>query len=206
MQYTKEDIQAMDKVSRLKIINSVTGIKPGNLVGTVSKEGVSNVAIFSSVVHLGSNPPLLGFISRPRTAEVGHTYTNIMETGCYTINHIHPSFIEKAHYTSAKFDANVSEFERCGLTEEYIAGYAAPYVNESTFKMSLRFVQAIEIPLNGTVLMIGEIEHLILPETVNGDIDLEQTQSVGISGLNSYYELKKVGHHPYVRTTDVPEF
>jgi flavin reductase (DIM6/NTAB) family NADH-FMN oxidoreductase RutF len=206
MQYTKEDIQAMDKVARLKIINSVTGIKPGNLVGTVSKEGVSNVAIFSSVVHLGSNPPLLGFISRPRTAEVGHTYTNIMETGCYTINHIHPSFIEKAHYTSAKFDANVSEFERCGLTEEYIAGYAAPYVNESTFKMSLRFVQAIEIPLNGTVLMIGEIEHLILPETVNGDIDLEQTQSVGISGLNSYYELKKVGHHPYVRTTDVPEF
>lgn len=206
MQYTKEDIQAMDKVARLKIINSVTGIKPGNLVGTVSKEGVSNVAIFSSVVHLGSNPPLLGFISRPRTAEVGHTYTNIMETGCYTINHIHPSFIEKAHYTSAKFDANVSEFERCGLTEEYIAGYAAPYVNESTFKMSLRFVQAIEIPLNGTVLMIGEIEHLILPETVNGDIDLEQTQSVGISGLNSYYELKKVAHHPYVRTTDVPEF
>jgi flavin reductase (DIM6/NTAB) family NADH-FMN oxidoreductase RutF len=164
------------------------------------------VAIFSSVVHLGSNPPLLGFISRPRTAEVGHTYTNIMETGCYTINHIHPSFIEKAHYTSAKFDAGVSEFERCGLTEEYIVGYPAPYVDESTFKMSLRFVQALEIPLNDTVLMIGEIEHLILPETVNGDIDLEQTQSVGISGLNSYYELKKVGHHPYVRTTDVPEF
>ncbi|MFT5751040.1 MAG: flavin reductase (DIM6/NTAB) family NADH-FMN oxidoreductase RutF [Flavobacteriales bacterium] len=206
MQYTKEDIQAMDKIARLKIINSVTGIKPGNLIGTVSKEGVSNVAIFSSVVHLGSNPPLLGFISRPRTAEVGHTYTNIMETGCYTINHIHPSFIEKAHYTSAKFDAGVSEFERCGLTEEYIVGYPAPYVDESTFKMSLRFVQALEIPLNDTVLMIGEIEHLILPETVNGDIDLEQTQSVGISGLNSYYELKKVGHHPYVRTTDVPEF
>ena len=206
MQYTKEDIQAMDKIARLKIINSVTGIKPGNLIGTVSKEGVSNVAIFSSVVHLGSNPPLLGFISRPRTAEVGHTYTNIMETGCYTINHIHPSFIEKAHYTSAKFDASVSEFERCGLTEEYVAGSLAPYVNESTFKMSLRFVQAIEIPLNGTVLMIGEIEELILPEMVNGDIDLEQTQSVGISGLNSYYELKKVGHHPYVRTTDVPEF
>ena len=73
MQYTKQDIQAMDRVTRLKIINSVTGIKPGNLIGTLSKDGITNLAVFSSVVHLGSDPALLGFISRPRTDEVGHT-------------------------------------------------------------------------------------------------------------------------------------
>jgi flavin reductase (DIM6/NTAB) family NADH-FMN oxidoreductase RutF len=208
MEYTKEDIEAMDRVQRLKIMNSVTGIKPGNLIGTVSKDGVSNLAIFSSVVHLGSNPPLLGFVSRPRTAEVGHTYTNIMEMGFYTINHIHPSFIKNAHYTSTKFDASVSEFEKCKLTEEYIGTCAAPFVKESTFKMSLRFIQSIDIPLNGTVLMIGEIEHLVLPDTTitDDEINLEHTQSVGISGLNSYYEVKKVGQYPYARIADVPQF
>ena len=205
MEYTKEDIQAMDRVTRLKIINSVTGIKPGNLVGTVSKEGLSNLAIFSSVVHLGSDPALIGFISRPRTEEVGHTYTNIMDTGSYTINHIHPSFIENAHYTSAKFASTESEFKRCKLTEEYIADCQAPFVKESTFKMSLRFIQAIQIPLNGTVLMIGEIDHLIFPEMTNGDIDLEQTKCVGISGLNSYYEVSKIGEYPYARISNLPK-
>tara|TARA_R110001632_G_scaffold51867_12_gene129000 strand:- start:2038 stop:2658 length:621 start_codon:yes stop_codon:yes gene_type:complete len=205
MQYTKQDIQAMDRVTRLKIINSVTGIKPGNLIGTLSKDGITNLAVFSSVVHLGSDPALLGFISRPRTDEVGHTYSNIMDTGSYTINHIHPSFIENAHYTSAKIPSTESEFERCNLTEEYIAAIKAPFVKESTFKMSLRFIQAVEIPLNGTVLMIGEIDHLILPENISGDIDLEHTKSIGISGLNSYYELKKIGQYPYARMTNLPK-
>ena len=136
--------------------------------------GQTNLAIFSSVVHLGSNPALLGFISRPRTAEVGHTYKNILENGYYTINHIHQEFIKNAHYTSAKFDAEISEFERCGLTEHYIKNFTAPFVKESSFKIGLRFKEAIDIKLNGTVLMIGEIENIILPDEamVDNDIDL----------------------------------
>ena len=55
----------MDKISRLNLINSITGVKPSNLIGTKSKDGFSNLAIFSSVVHLGSKPPLIGFITRP---------------------------------------------------------------------------------------------------------------------------------------------
>ena len=208
MYYSKKDIKAMAHVSRLKIINSVTGIKPANLIGTRSNAGVTNVAVFSSIVHLGSNPALLGFISRPQTAEFGHTYRNIQENKQYTINHIHPEFIKKAHYTSAKFDMGISEFTRCGLTEESISNFKAPFVKESLFKMGMRFKEAIDIKLNGTILIIGEIEHLIIPETafVNGDIDLEHTNSVGISGLNSYYELKKIISHPYVRVSEVPEF
>lgn len=208
MYYSKEDINAMDKIMRLKIINSCTGIKPANLIGTVSNSGQTNVAVFSSIVHLGSSPALLGFISRPRTAESGHTYHNIKENEVYTINHIHPEFVKNAHYTSAKFDKSISEFERCGLTEEYIADFKAPFVKESFFKIGMRFKEALDIQLNGTVLMIGEIEHLIIPETAfsNNDINLELTNSIGISGLNTYYELKKRAHHPYVRVSEVPEF
>ena len=40
----------------------------------------------------------------------------------------------------------------------------------------------------------------------NNDIDLELTNSVGISGLNSYYTLKKVETHPYARVEQVPKF
>ncbi len=208
MHYTKEDILAMDRVSRLKIINSVTGIKPANLIGTISNAGETNVAIFSSIVHLGSDPVLLGFISRPQTAEVGDTYRNIQENEYYTINHIHPGFVKNAHYTSGKFDKKLSEFERCNLTEEYISDFKAPFVKESYFKIGMKFKEALDIKLNGTVLVIGEIENLVLPDAsfVNDDIDLELTNSLGISGLNSYYELKKIARYPYVRINEVPEF
>ncbi len=206
--YTKENIEQLDRITRLKIINSVTGIKPANLIVTIDNKGQTNLAIFSSVVHLGSNPALLGFVSRPQSADVGHTYRNIQANGVYTINHIHPEFIKNAHYTSAKFDLAVSEFERCNLSVENSKNFKAPFVKESKFKMGVRYKEALDIKQNGTILVIGEIEHLILPDTslVDDDIDLEATNSVGISGLNSYYSLNKIEKHPYVRVYEVPEF
>ncbi|MEM9001451.1 MAG: flavin reductase [Bacteroidota bacterium] len=208
IQYCKDDLANLDRISRLKIINSVTGIKPANLIGTIANNGTTNLAVFSSVVHLGSDPPLLGFISRPQTKTVGHTLQNIRANGAYTINHIPPGYTEQAHCTSAKFDRDSSEFTHCGLTEAYVKGCKAPFVKESTFKMALRFKEAIPISLNGTTLVIGEIEHLVLPAIAiqDGDIDLELANSVGISGLNTYYTVKKVARYPYVRIGEVPEF
>ena len=208
MHYDKKAIDQLDRVTRLKIINSVTGVKPGNLIGTIGENGATNLAVFSSIIHLGSNPSLLGFISRPQTEEVGHTLRNILQTEYYTINHIHPEFVEKAHYTSAKFSSDVSEFDACNLSEEYINHFKAPFVQESIFKMGLCFKEAVDIKLNGTVLVIGEIEELIIADKafVNEDIDLEASEGVGISGLNTYYSLKKIDSYPYARLSEIPKF
>ena len=208
MIYTKKDIEQLDRISRLKLINAVTGIKPANLIGSINSDGLSNLAIFSSVVHLGSNPALLGFISRPQTQEVGHTLRNIKENGSYTINHIHPGFVKNAHYTSAKFNEEVSEFEHCGFTQEYHKDILAPFVKQSTFKMGMQFIETLEIKHNGTVMVMGEIQKLIIDNSavVDGDIDLEVSNSVGISGLNSYYELKKIAQFPYARIEELPKF
>ena len=102
--FTSETLGALGKQERVNLINSISGYKPANLIGTISAAKKTNLAIFSSVVHLGTNPPLFGFITRPTTEVPRHTYENLKEIGVYTINHVHESFIEKAHYTSAKFD------------------------------------------------------------------------------------------------------
>ncbi|WP_394746813.1 flavin reductase family protein [Spongiimicrobium salis] len=209
MQYTQTEIQQMDRVKRLKLINSLSGVKPGNLIGSISDKGEANVAVFSSVIHLGSDPALLGFISRP-TGEISrHTYENIMENGSYTINHIPKSHIKNAHYTSAKFDRKVSEFEACGLTASYYEGIQAPFVEESKLKIGMQFVEAIPIPRNGTVLMIGEVVFLDIMNkamTKDHDVDLSAIQGVGISGLNTYYGLEKLERFPYVRLDEIPDF
>lgn len=77
MHLSKTDIENTPRIKRLNLINSITGIKPANLIETVSEEGISNLAIFSSVVHLGSRPALLGFVSRPSGEIRRHTHENI---------------------------------------------------------------------------------------------------------------------------------
>ena len=78
MNLTKTDLENASKVFRLNLINSITGIKPANLIGSISNSGQTNLAIFSSVIHLGSNPAYLGFIMRPIGDVPRHTYENIL--------------------------------------------------------------------------------------------------------------------------------
>lgn len=202
MDYTKNEIEDLEHKFKLNLINSISGIKPANLIATESKNGISNVAIFSSVVHLGSSPAQLGFILRPfEEDEPRDTFRNILESGYYSINHISESFMENAHYTSAKLDSNISEFEEVNLEKEYIKGFQAPFVKASPVKIGMKFLQRILLP-NKCSLIIGEIELISMQENALndlGEIDLGKNQTVGISGLNTYYNLKKLTSYPYVR-------
>jgi flavin reductase (DIM6/NTAB) family NADH-FMN oxidoreductase RutF len=209
MHFTKNDIHKLDKVTRLNLINSVSGIKPANLIGTRSQEGESNLAIFSSVVHLGSDPALLAFILRPDAEVRRHTYENIRETGYYTINHIHRNFVQRAHYTSAKFEKGTSEFDKCIFGEEYLQNFQAPFVKESKLKMGMKFIEELHIAANDTTLIVGEIQHLFMPEEVmdeKGHLDLSLIDGVGISGLNTYYSIEKIAWFPYARPQELPDF
>ena len=209
MHFTKQDILDCDRIKRLNIINSISGIKPGNLIGSISDKGTTNLAIISSVVHLSSNPPLIGFIMRPHGEVKRDTYYNIRENHLFTINHIPTSHIEQAHYTSAKFDTEISEFDRCAFTPEYIGGFKAPFVKESKIKMGLKLLEEMPIPSSNTTMIVGEIQHLMLPNDAmneTGYINLEQADTAGIAGLNSYYKLQFLDSFPYARVEDVPTF
>lgn len=209
MHWTKKDIINADRVERLNLINAITGIKPGNLIGTVAPNGKENLAIFSSVVHLGSNPALIGFILRPSGEVPRNTYENICSTGYYTINHLFPEIIEQAHYTSAKFPKEVSEFEVCALPSVYLSDFPAPFVRDANIKIGLHFVEEIGIPINGTSLIVGEVEHVFIENEFvddGGHLNLEKSAGVGISGLNTYYSLQKIGQFPYARVQETPKF
>jgi len=204
---SKETLAAAGKIKRLNIVNSISGIKPANLIGTISGKGQTNLAVFSSVFHLGSNPALLGMIVRPSGEVPRHTYENILETGYFTINHVPVSHVREAHHTSAKFDRSVSEFDACGFTPVWKEEFAAPYVGESPLQIGLRFEEEIPIRANGTILIISGIEHIYLPEDVlneNGYINLEVAGSAGISGLNTYYQLEKLASFAYARPGETP--
>ena len=128
--FNTNDIQGFSKLYRLNLINSITGYKSANMIGTKSNSGQENVAIFSSITHLGSNPALLHFTLRPNTVP-RDTYKNIKENYFFTVNHVSLGQIEQAHHTSAKYDENISEFDQTQLESEYRLDWHAPFVKSS---------------------------------------------------------------------------
>ncbi|MBY0426540.1 MAG: flavin reductase [Cytophagales bacterium] len=205
---TNEELGKLERNYRANLVNSITGYKSANLIGTKSLAGETNLAIFSSVVHLGANPALVGFIQRPDNG-YRHTYENIKQAGFYTINHVHEGFIPNAHFTSAKFPLGISEFKSCGLEEEFLDGFYAPFVKQSRVKIGLRFLQEIPIELNDTILVIGQIEHLHFPESIvqsNGLLDLNQVSDVCVSGLDTYLKVSHPSSFPYAKVENVPEY
>ena len=203
--FSLDDIQKMARIPRLTLINAITGFKSGNLIGTANSDGLANLAIFSSAVHIGSEPPLIGIVTRPVVADgktSRHTYENIKNSGYFTINHVNSSIIEKAHQTSASYPDGVSEFEAVGLTPQYLGLKNVPYVLESSIKMGLEFVEEYFIKANNTVMIIGKVVELILPENSldeQGNLDLSLAETVAVSGLDSYYETKMIHRLPYAR-------
>ena len=127
LHYTRKDIDQMEKIFRLNLINSCTGYKSANLIGTQSADGKTNLAVFSSITHLGSNPPLIGFVLRPTTVP-RDSYRNIKASSLFTVNHIHHDTVADAHHTSAKYPEDVSEFSKTDFEPEYIDGFAKGFV------------------------------------------------------------------------------
>lgn len=198
---TKENIIEFEKHYRANFINSLSGFKSANLIGTISSEGKTNLAIFSSVIHVGANPPMMGFLMRPVSVE-RHTYNNIKETGYFTINHINKDIFKQAHQTSARYDKDVSEFDECGLSPEYSEIIKAPYVKESKIKIGLKFVEDQEIKSNGTIFIVGEIVELVVPKEAiakDGCVDVESAGTIAISGLYGYHETKRIARLVYAK-------
>ena len=157
MHFTRDQINDLEKIKKINLINSCSGYKSANLIGTISKEGITNVAVFSSVTHLGSNPPTLGFILRPTTVP-RDTYKNILESGVFTINHIFEDIIEDAHHTSAKYEEAISEFDITALEDEYHNDCIAPFVKGSPVQMEMKFIEEYHIKSNNVIHIISEIK------------------------------------------------
>lgn len=199
--FNQQQLAAMENDRRVKFINSLSGFKSANLIGTSSRKNQDNLAIVSSVVHLGANPPLIGFIMRPHSV-ARHTLENIEETGVYTINHVHSGIVKQAHQTSARYDRDQSEFEQTGLTAEHYDGFHAPFVAESKLTMGVKLVEVASITHNGTEFVIGEIQWIRMPEDAmqaDGMVDLEQLDTVAVSGLDHYHTTQSLCRLSYAK-------
>ena len=202
-----DDILALEKRYRTNLINSLGGFKSLLLIGTKSQQGNSNLATFSSFFHLGAHPPYCGIVIRPND-EKENTLGNIMSSRQYTLNQVTAGFYKQAHQCSAKYPAGVSEFEAVGLTQAYEDGIYPPFVAESQVKFACELVEKMDIPLNGTFILIGRIIKMIVPDDIvqpDGFIDLEKAGTLTCSGLDSYHSTQQIARLSYAKADKAVE-
>ena len=202
MQYfSKDAIGNLETRYKNNLINSISGYKSANLIGSKSSSNRTNLAVFNSVVHLGSNPALLGFILRPTTV-TRHSFENMKETGVFTVNHIAAHQIKDAHHTAAKYPEGVSEFDQTTLIEEYKSNHFAPFVKDSPVQIGCTYLNNYLIQENNTRLVVGVVEHLFIQDQMlleDGWVQLDLGKVVAINGLDGYALPSLLDRFPYAR-------
>jgi flavin reductase (DIM6/NTAB) family NADH-FMN oxidoreductase RutF len=201
LQYDMASLSLLDRFTRAHLLNSLSGFKSASLIGTANAEGITNLAIFSNIVHLGADPALIGFVNRPLEA-APHTLGNIEKTGVYTINLITENMVDAAHQTSAKYPEGISEFEKVGFTPEWREGITAPFVAESPVKYALELKEIVPISYNRTFFVIGAITQVIVEKDLmekDGFLALEQAGVVSSLGMDGYYGVKRLKRLPYAK-------
>ena len=199
--FDSKDLEGLSKIYRLNLINSVTGYKSANLIGTQNSNGITNLAIFSSVIHLGSNPALIGFVLRPTTVP-RHTYSNLKATNDFTLNTVTKDYINDAHHTSAKYPEEISEFDVTNFSIEHKNKMSAPYVKGSPIQIGCNYENEYHIKENNTLLIIGSIKELYISQNLlmdDGWVQLENENIITINGLDGYAVPKLLDRFPYAR-------
>jgi flavin reductase (DIM6/NTAB) family NADH-FMN oxidoreductase RutF len=199
--FSSKELAEQDKRYRTNFINSLSGFKSLQLLGSINQEGQSNLAVFNSIFHVGANPPYIGLVVRPDGPE-HDTLKNIVSKGFYTLNNVCEEFYQQAHQTSARYASGESEFTACGLQEEYIGNFSVPFVKESTIQIGLQLKESLSVASNGTTIVIGEVVLIRLNETYileDGTIDLEAAGSLTVAGLDSYHRTEKIGRLAYAK-------
>jgi flavin reductase (DIM6/NTAB) family NADH-FMN oxidoreductase RutF len=208
MHLQSEDLQRMSRFYRANLVNCLTGFKPAVLVGTANAERQANLALFSNIFHVGADPALLGYVQRP-VGQSGDSFRNIEATGVYTFNLVPAHLLEQAHYTSARFEPGVSEFEACRIQPQWVDGFPAPFVADSPVKIGLALADIIPYDRNGTRFVIGQVQHILVDERIiepDGNLNLAAASVLCTVGLEQYSQPASLRKMPYAKVESLPVF
>ncbi len=181
-------VDDLTPTERYKLATSLIVPRPVGWIGSLSADGVANLAPYSFFNVMAGNPPVLVFA--PGTAARKDTLVNVRETGEFTVNVVTEEVAEAMNRTSADFPPEVDEFGACGLTAVPAHRVAPPLVGEAraNFECLVTSLVPVGDPESGGVLVIGEavaihVEASLLDGT---RVDQEALHAIGRHAGNTY--------------------
>ncbi|MEY2958473.1 MAG: hypothetical protein RLZZ01_1041 [Actinomycetota bacterium] len=175
-------------VDGYKLATGLIVPRPIGWIGTVSVDGVANLAPYSFFNVVSGLPPT--FVVSPGRGDRKDTLDNLREVGEFTINVVTVEVVEAMNATAASFDADVDEFEACGLTAVRSCSVRPPMVGECKANIECVVTQIVEIghPSHGNALVIGEaVEFHVAEHLLDGTrVDQSALHAIGRHVGNTY--------------------
>jgi len=180
------DVKDLEPIEAYKLGSGLTVPRPIGWIGTISTDGVHNLAPYSFFNMVAMYPPT--FVVAPFLNSRKDTLANLQETGVFTVNIVSEETVEAMNLSSGTYPADIDEFEVCGLTPITADTNAAPLVAEAVANFECTVVQSIPVG-HGTdgqpgtgMLVIGEAQRIHVAERVTDDafhIDPHELRAVG---------------------------
>ena len=198
MKFKNFRVKELDAKSVYHLLISGISPRPIALVGSLDKNGISNLAPFSFFNAFGANPPIIGFSPAlsGRTGLPKDTLLNIRDTKEFTVSIVNSSIVEQISLSSCEFDKNVDEFIKSGLTKYKSDNIAAYGVKESNFIMECKLHDIISLggkPGSGN-LILGKVVQFHINESIlteTEQVDPYKLDPIARNGGSWYTEAKK---------------
>ncbi len=123
--------------------SGLTVPRPIGWLGTISDDGVHNLAPYSFFNMVAADPPT--FVVSPGLGARKDSLTNMQTTGICTINIVTEETFEAMNVSAGAYAAHVDEFEAAGLTPIVSDTCAAPRVAEAVANFECRVVDMIPV-------------------------------------------------------------
>lgn len=156
MTKTRFTVAELTGADPYKLTTGLVVPRPIGWIGSVSADGVPNLAPYSFFNAVSGNPPM--FVFSPGRGGRKDTLDNVREVGEFTINIVTIDVAEAMNATAATHPADVDEFEAAGLTAVPSSSVRPPMVGECRANIECIVERIVDIghPQYGNALVIGE--------------------------------------------------
>lgn len=169
---------------------AIVSPRPIGWIGSRSRDGKDNLAPYSFFNAVSSSPPVVMFSSDT----VKDSYTNIEETGVFTVSLASRDLAEKMNLTSAPLSRGESEFETAGLSPVNGRLVDAAYVGEAYAALECRVTAMMAVPtLEGDTsqsrMIFGQVVGIHIREDAIGEdglLDMARIRPIGRMGYLDY--------------------
>lgn len=172
----------LEMVEAYKLTSGLVVPRPIGWVGTISADGVDNLAPYSFFNLVGNDPPHVAFSAGGGRKD---SLDNVRVIGEFTLNVVTAETVEAMNATSASVPAEADEFELAGLTKLASHDIRPHRVGEATATMECRVTDIVAIgrPDGGNHLVIGEVLLVHVADRILDGTRVDQA------------ELRAVGRH-----------
>lgn len=183
--FTVADLTGADPY---KLTTGLIVPRPIGWIGTLSADGIPNLAPYSFFNAVAGAPPT--FVFSPGRGARKDTLANVRDVGEFTINIVTNEVVEAMNATAATHPPEVDEFEAAGLTAVPSSRIRPPMVAECKANIECRVTQIVDVghPAHGNALVIGEaVEFHVATHLLDGTrVDQLRLGAVGRHVGNSY--------------------